>query len=704
MKLLYIAAWVVIIGFLVWSGNLLLQIQSIGSETEHLHHLSLSLDELAGTWRDLNRPGNDVLENYEVQRQTEALEEYKVRYNEAWQAVKTLARSDLPLSFLIEELPMMRDALVDFADRILALAQQREALRVAQVSPEHISEKETLAATAMARMDRRFQDGMDLILRAGSIATKQERRLEELQKENFRRLYIMLLLMLLMSAMSLELIRRVLRQREAMRESSARIRTIVDNVVDGIVTVDDQGRIESINLSAQRMFGYATPEVTGHRFTTLLHENCRDTYLDQLVHDSSRTAATVLLTGACEGLGLRRDATTFPIELAISRVAVGGRKLLIHIVRDITERRQADQKQRLAASVFETASEGIMVTDVDGVIQSVNPAYTEMTQYRADDLLGTTPRILHSGKQDTEFYREMWASIIATGHWQGELWDRRRNGEIFPVWLTVNAIKDARGQTTNYVGVAWDISALKASQRMKEEFITTISHELRTPLTSVLGSLGILMGTMKEQLPGQAQRLIAMAHSNSRRLVRLISDILDIEKIEAGKMTFEFERLNLADLVAHVIDDGKALAEQAQVDVCCEIYAEDTCVSGDADRLMQAFTNLLSNAIRFSRAGQSVQVVVDSHESMLTVKVRDQGPGIPEEFHDRIFNKFVQAGSPDGDSRGGTGLGLNIAKLIVQKHGGHIDFSSAAGQGTTFYIELPRVDCALRGVPALEDS
>jgi signal transduction histidine kinase len=194
-----------------------------------------------------------------------------------------------------------------------------------------------------------------------------------------------------------------------------------------------------------------------------------------------------------------------------------------------------------------------------------------------------------------------------------------------------------------------------------------------------------------------------MAHSNSRRLVRLISDILDIEKIRAGKMTFEFEPLNLVDLVLHVIEDSKAQAEQAQVTVSCEVHAHEVCVSGDSDRLMQALTNLLSNAIKFSGAGQTVQVVVEPRKTMLRVEVRDQGPGIPEEYHDRIFKKFVQAGPPESSGRGSTGLGLNIAKLIVQKHAGRIGFHSTTGQGTTFHIDLPRVDCATAVAAALDD-
>jgi PAS domain S-box-containing protein len=693
MKLLYVAAWVLIIGFLVWSGNLLLQIQSLGAQTRELHLLSMQLDSLAGAWRDLNRPGNDVLENYEVAQQRVALAMYRDRYAAVRAAVQRRVAGDSVLAPLIAALEPARDTLVELAENILELAEQREALRVAQAAAELISEKETAAASAMARMDQTFQSGLDVLLQAGTVVITQERALEALQGDNFRRLYVMLLVMLLVSALTLELIRHSMRQRQELHDGALRINTIVNNVVDGIVTVDEDGTIESINQSAERMFDYGESEVLGREFTVLLEERCRSTYRQQM---SSGAAGKVIRSFSCDecdgGLGRRRDGSTFPIELAITQVTVKGQRLLIHIVRDVSERKQADQKQRLAASVFESASEGILVTDVDGTIQSVNPAYTAITQYRAEELLGKNPRLLKSGTQDQQFYERMWASISGSGHWQGEIWNRRKNGELFPQWLTINAIRDTRGRTTNYVGVVWDISELKATQRMREEFITTVSHELRTPLTSVLGSLGMIMEHSIQQLPEQAQRLVALAHSNSRRLVRLISDILDIEKIEAGSMTFQFEPLDLKALVCRVVDDSKALAVHSQITLLFRSDADQAWVNGDADRLMQAVSNLLANAIRFSPSDKPVEVAVIDDGAVIRVEVTDHGPGIPAEFRDQVFKKFTQAGGGRTSQKAGTGLGLSIAKLIVQHHGGSIDFRSTPGERTTFRIDLPRLE------------
>ena len=168
MKLIYIAAWVLIIGFLVWSGNLLLKIQSMGSETAVLHQLGLDLDGLAGAWRDLNRPGNDVLENYEVKEQRNALVIYRQRYDAIHAALQQRVQDDTALAPLITLLEPARDTLVDLAEQVLVLSEQREALRLAQAESELISEKETAAANTMARMDQTFQDGLDVILQASA--------------------------------------------------------------------------------------------------------------------------------------------------------------------------------------------------------------------------------------------------------------------------------------------------------------------------------------------------------------------------------------------------------------------------------------------------------------------------------------------------------------------------------------------------------
>ena len=365
----------------------------------------------------------------------------------------------------------------------------------------------------------------------------------------------------------------------------------------------------------------------------------------------------------------------------------------------MTERRQAERRLQLAASVFENTTEGILITDRDANIQSTNPAFTAITGYTAEEVLGRNPRILQSGMQSLDFYREMWRALTTTGHWQGEIYNRRKNGEVYPQWLNINAIKDSDGAVANYVGVTFDISELKASERVKDEFIATVSHELRTPLTSIHGSLSLMSGGMAGELNEKSGELVRIALDNSQRLVRLIDDILGIAKIESERMKFRLQPLALEDLIARAIEANQDFAKQYDVALRPQFGCADARVLADNDRLMQVMTNLLSNAVKYSPKGGIVRVITEEAGEYWRVSVVDNGPGIPESFRDKIFGKFAQADRPDRRKPGGTGLGLSICKAIIDRLGGRIGFDSEPGVRTSFYFDLPVME--RRAVPNL---
>ena len=224
---------------------------------------------------------------------------------------------------------------------------------------------------------------------------------------------------------------------------------------------------------------------------------------------------------------------------------------------------------------------------------------------------------------------------------------------------------------------------------MKDEFVSTVSHELRTPLTSISGSLGLLMGNAAGNLPQPMARLLAIAHTNSKRLVRLVDDILDIEKIQAGRMIFNFSRVEVRPLVAQAIEANRGFAEGYGVRVRLETAHSAADVRADPDRLLQVVTNLLSNAIKFSPKDSEVVVAVEKGTDMVRLTVRDHGPGIPVDFKPLIFEKFAQADAGDARQKGGTGLGLSIVKEIVDRLSGEVGFADAPGGGTVFHVQLP---------------
>ncbi|MEA3406020.1 MAG: response regulator [Pseudomonadota bacterium] len=226
---------------------------------------------------------------------------------------------------------------------------------------------------------------------------------------------------------------------------------------------------------------------------------------------------------------------------------------------------------------------------------------------------------------------------------------------------------------------------------MKEEFVSTVSHELRTPLTSIRGSIGLLTGGLAGEFSDKAKQLLGIAQNNTERLLLLINDILDLSKIEAGKMDFHFKEVDLQTLLDHAIDAIEGYAKEHNIEFVVENSVKGGMIQADEGRLMQVLNNLMSNAAKFAPTGDKVRVSAVRHHHQIRISVTDHGPGIPKELQPRIFDKFTQADSSDTRQVGGTGLGLNITKAIVEKHNGRIAFVTEIGVGTTFYFDIPEI-------------
>ncbi len=236
----------------------------------------------------------------------------------------------------------------------------------------------------------------------------------------------------------------------------------------------------------------------------------------------------------------------------------------------------------------------------------------------------------------------------------------------------------------------------KRLERLKDEFVSTVSHELRTPLTSISGSLGLLMGNAAGNLPRPMARLLSIAYTNCQRLVRLVNDILDIDKMDAGRIVFNFSRVEMRRLVVQAIEANRGFADGYGVRVRLEATRAIAEVRADPDRLAQVITNLLSNAIKFSPADNEVVVAIEQGPDVVRLTVRDHGSGIPVDFRPLIFEKFAQADARDARQKGGTGLGLSIVKQIVERLGGEVGYADADGGGTIFHVQLPCWDHVAR--------
>lgn len=368
---------------------------------------------------------------------------------------------------------------------------------------------------------------------------------------------------------------------------------------------------------------------------------------------------------------------------------------------DRTSRRLHEQEQTISAttqrlrSVLAHAVDGIVTLDAHGAVESCNPAAERLFGCRAGAMIG---------QRFSDFIPDLLLNVdetadtdplprTETGEIRVELEAsaQRPDGARFPVLVGVGEMQ-IEGERL-FVVVVHDISEQKRLERMKDDFISSVSHELRTPLTAIHGSLGLMADGAVEGLSGKARGLAEIAYKNSNRLVRIVNDIVDFEKIESGELSFDLRIENLLPLVQRAVEANRAFARQNRVELMLESATTDARVMADAGRLEQALTNLLVNAIKFSPPGNEVTVTVTRHEEHVRIAVADRGPGIPEEFRDHLFQKFVQVNAADLRYKAGAGLGLGLglAKTIVERMGGAIDFVSHPGAGTTFFVELPEI-------------
>ncbi|XWK90570.1 MAG: ATP-binding protein [Phormidium sp.] len=353
---------------------------------------------------------------------------------------------------------------------------------------------------------------------------------------------------------------------------------------------------------------------------------------------------------------------------------------------EIRDREKAEEKFRKA---FRSSPNPIAISTLEeGIFIDINPSFLRMSGYCQSEVIGHSAAELNLGISQ-EIYEQALQQLLETGYLQNQECEfRTKTGEIKSVLLSVELI-DLSGIpcTLNIVN---DITERK---RLENEFISLVSHELRTPLTSLMGSLDILCAGKLGTLTPQGQNVLRIAINNTERLIRLINDILDLERMKSGKIAMQMVKCNAAKIINQAVESMQALADKAQI----KLIAQPLNVElwADPDRLLQTFTNLLSNAIKFSESGSKVWINTElkksenPHTDFILFTVKDQGRGIPADKLHLIFERFQQVDASDSRKKGGTGLGLAICRHIIEQHEGKIWAESVLGEGSTFHILLP---------------
>ncbi len=458
---------------------------------------------------------------------------------------------------------------------------------------------------------------------------------------------------------------------------------LLESMREGVALVDEAGLVVYTNPSCEAMFGYAGGDLAGMTLPSLLaRPGEADADLMEVIQE--RLVANGYWRGPL--IGQRADGSLFDVDLHVSLVEIGAFSFWLCVMQDVTEQKKMYDLLRETQAMAAVGG-----WEVDLVTERL--FWTDEV-YRIHDLPVGSPVDVEKA---ISFYvpedRERIRRAVERGSKTGEGWDlecRILTAMGRERWVrAIGRVHLREGTPYRLSGTFQDITALKKVERLKDEFISIVSHELRTPLTSISGSLGLVAGGVAGPLPEPARNMVEIARRNADRLVRLINDLLDVQKIEAGKLTLHRQPLDLGELVRQSLDVNRPYAERFGVTFVFEGPRDPLPVRGDNDRLHQVMTNLLSNAAKFSPRGAEVRVSVDRVGENARVAVTDRGPGIPAAFRDKIFGKFEQADASVRRKQEGTGLGLNITKSIVDMHGGHIGFETEEGQGTTFFFELP---------------
>jgi len=529
----------------------------------------------------------------------------------------------------------------------------------------------------------------------------------------------------------------------ALNQSEERFRLLVESVKDyAIFMLDPGGHVLTWNAGAERFKGYTAREIVGQHFSRFYPPEALQSGLP--AHELEVAEATG--TFEDEGWRVRKDGTLFWANVVITalRDRTGTLVGFAKVTRDLTQRRHHEESLRQSEERFRLLVEGvseyaIFMLDVNGFVASWNAGAQRIKGYAANEIIGRHFSTFYPPDARQSGWTEHELQVAAeTGRFVDEGWRIRKDGTSFWAAVTITALRDPHGRLLGFAKLTRDLTGQKRAEALeiagqereqileaersarieaqratliKDEFLATLSHELRTPLSSILGWTQILKRKADAITPADLKRGIEVIDRNARAQVRLIDDLLDLNRIMAGKVRLDLKQASLLDIVQTVVESAEPAARAKGIHLEVRLDPDMPSLAADAGRLQQIVWNLLSNAIKFTANDGHVDVVLQRAGPYAVLRVSDTGIGIAASFLPRVFDRFAQSDASTTRRFGGLGLGLAISKQLVELHGGTIRASSPGeGHGATFFVELPlgeqpaRADAAPAGPESEEAS
>lgn len=461
-------------------------------------------------------------------------------------------------------------------------------------------------------------------------------------------------------------------------EARRKERALIDNAVDVICTVDALEKFETVSPSSIRVLGYSPEQLIGRSMRAFSADG--------------RSLATALLDDKSkdhlnfETQWLKPDGSR--VDLLWSAHWSVNQKALFCIAHDISDRKRAEmllkESEERIRMIMESIPLGLLLINEHGAIEFANATFQSLTQYDRENIIGSSiTQFFSDDKQtDTRFFNKISKLLEHSA----EINMTKKNGEVFPVEISMREINTRQGR--RFLTTILDITERQEMDRLKREFVAMITHDLKTPLASLKVTLALFGNGAFGEISEKGQKTADRADHQINRLLRMIGDLLDLEKMKSGKFELEITDVGLDDIILNSIEAVRRVAELRKIQI--EYSSSQLFCHADGARLIQVLVNLLSNAIKFSPAEGKIEVFSEDLGDKIKTSVRDYGRGIPLEHQKSIFQKFEQVEKADSSIKGGTGLGLAICCQIIEQHNGQLGVESEPDKGSTFWFTLPK--------------